>query len=238
MRQEYTVQKNKPLFYQPIHSYARRGAARMTDAQRRAYRQLANQHIIQIDRLICAPDTFLNPNRPLVIDIGSGMGQATAQLGRQRAHINYLACEVYRPGVARLLWYIERYQLSNVKIIENDCVPLLLNSSNNSAQLLEGAHIHFPDPWPKTRHHKRRLIDQRFLRMLIPLLRPAAYLSIVTDNAHYAHAILQTIHASTLINPYAGYAPTQLWRPATAFEQRARRAQRPIYELFLRRAIV
>ena len=220
-----------PSHWRPIRSYVRRGASRMSRAQQQAYQRLASTHCITIDSLEAASTYFPHPQRPLIIEIGSGMGQATAQLARQRAAFNYLAFEVHRPGVARLLWFIGRYALKNIKIVEKDCIPILAQSQQ---RLLEGAHIHFPDPWPKRRHHKRRLINKRFFMTLIPLLRGGGYISIVTDNHHYAQSIMADSCSLSLLNPYDGFAPHQQWRFSTAFELRAQQAGQPIYELFLR----
>ncbi len=219
-----------PSHWRPIRSYVRRGASRMSRSKLLAYQRLASTHCIAIGSLADATQHFAHPQRPLIVEIGSGMGQATAQLARQRATINYLAFEVYRPGVARLLWFISRYALENVKIVERDCLPILMQSR----RLLEGVHIHFPDPWPKRRHHKRRLISRSFFMTLIPLLRSGGYISIVTDNYHYAQSIMAHSRSLPLINPYDGFAPRQQWRFPTAFEIRAQQAGRPIYELLLR----
>ena len=204
----------------------------MTSAQQSAYQRVAPKWVVPLRAL--TPTTALHfcyPHRPLVIEIGSGMGEALAHTARRSAHINYLAFEVYRPGVARLLWCIERYHLHNVKIVEGDCMPVLYRSDG---RVLDGVRVHFPDPWPKARHHKRRLLDSHFFAALTPLLRSAAYISVATDNAHYAGTILSAIRSTPLINPYGGYAPPQAWRRTTAFEQRALEAHRTIYEIFVR----
>jgi tRNA (guanine-N7-)-methyltransferase len=156
---------------------------------------------------------------PLIIEIGFGMGTATAAIAEKNPGINYLGIEVYRPGIGRLLGEIEKCGLKNIRIIEGDAVEIL--SSRIKDNSVSAFHIFFPDPWPKKRHHKRRLITRPFTGLLCAKLLPGAYVYMVSDWKEYGDWALKELSATPgLVNRYGAFAEPQAWRPKTEFERK------------------
>src|SRR5262249_53927210 len=146
---------------------------------------------------------------PLVLEIGFGMGETTARIAAAHRDLNFLAVEVFAAGIGSLAMRLAREDLTNVRIVEHDAVEGLRHMLN--ARSLAGAHIFFPDPWPKARHHKRRLITPAFVEMLADRLRPGGFVHCATDWQHYAEQMLDVLsREATLRNLHAGFAP----RPA------------------------
>ncbi|MDR3123030.1 MAG: tRNA (guanosine(46)-N7)-methyltransferase TrmB, partial [Treponema sp.] len=161
-----------------IKSYVLR-SGRMSDAQRRSYETLGGAFCVPLaDAPLDFPRTFGNEN-PVTLEIGFGMGAATAVIAQENPGNNYLGIEVHRPGIGRLLWEIDRRGLANIRVIEADVVDVLGKMIPNAS--LAAFHIFFPDPWPKKRHHKRRLITRPFTSLLAEKLRPGGYVYMVTD---------------------------------------------------------
>jgi tRNA (guanine-N7-)-methyltransferase len=167
----------------------------------------------------------LNPianDHPVVLEIGFGMGDATAKIAQHLPNTLFLACEVHTPGVGALLRLIGEQQISNIRIIQHDAVEVLARMIPNES--LSGIHIFFPDPWHKKRHHKRRLIQPAFVNQLVQHLKPGGYLHCATDWQPYAEQILEVLSAeSTLKNTSVspdGYAEKPHYRPLTKFENR------------------
>ncbi|MDR2518551.1 MAG: tRNA (guanosine(46)-N7)-methyltransferase TrmB [Spirochaetaceae bacterium] len=213
-----------------IKSYAPRGG-RMSPAQRRSYDALFPRYGIAFD-----PQQPVSLD-PLVIEIGFGMGAATAEIALSNPAVNYLGIEVYRCGIGRLLWEIERMGLENIRIIEHDGVEVL--ETMIADRSVEGFHLFFPDPWPKKRHRKRRLVSRPFTDTLAAKLKAGGYLYMVTDWEDYAQSALRELSAAPgLANAYDDFAPPQAWRPCTAFEQKARAQNRPVWELFFQSKIL
>ncbi len=214
-----------------IRSYVLR-SGRMSDAQRRSYENLGSRYCIPFQNGTINPELVFGNTNPLVIEIGFGMGVATAALAEANPQINYLGLEVHRPGVGRLLWEIEQRKLQNVRIVEHDAVKVLQSMIEDRS--VRGFHIFFPDPWPKKRHHKRRLIQRPFTDTLAQKLEETGYLYMATDWEEYGRwaldVLFQTPH---LKNPYGGFAPRQSWRPYTKFEQKGLRQERQIWELYV-----
>lgn len=170
---------------------------------------------------------------PLVLEIGSGMGETTAEMAAADPGRNYLAVEVHTPGVANLLALIADRGLSNVRVVHGDALDLIGHLPDAS---LDGVHAFFPDPWPKARHHKRRLIQPAHVALLRSRLAPAGTLHCATDWSAYAKAMLAALAADPeLVNVYDGFAPRAAHRPLTLFERRAIIAGRPIFDLVFRR---
>ncbi|MDR1249753.1 MAG: tRNA (guanosine(46)-N7)-methyltransferase TrmB [Treponema sp.] len=213
-----------------IKSYVLR-AGRMSPAQRRSYETLSP--------LFCVPfaaaplnfsQVFGNEN-PVTLEIGFGMGLATALIAQENPGQNYLGVEVHRPGIGRLLWEIENRGLSNIRILEADAAEVL--EKMISPESLAAFHIFFPDPWPKKRHHKRRLIRRPFTEALAEKLRPGGYVYMTTDWADYGDWALAELSATEgLQNPYSGFAPGQDWRPLTRFEQKGIEKKLELRELY------
>lgn len=216
-----------------IHTYVLR-SGRMTEAQKRAYTIHSARWCIPFQNsIINFTDVFENVN-PVVIEIGFGMGVATARIAEENPDKNYIGIEVHRPGVGRLLGEIERRGLLNVRIIECDAIRVLENMIPDGS--VSAFHIFFPDPWPKKRHHKRRLMLGPRINLIAEKLAPSGCLFMATDWRSYAEEACAELSLSpSLENVYDGFAPRQQWRPETAFERKGRDAGREIYDVVFRK---
>ncbi len=173
-------------------------------------------------------------SRPLVMDIGFGMGGELAELAAERRDTDFLGVEVHKPGVGKLLSHIERLGLQNVRVIRYDAV--FVCDRLIPEQSLDGIHLFFPDPWPKKRHNKRRLVKDGFPELVAPLLKDGGYLYAVTDWEEYAHQMLDVLTRSRLlVNRYEGFAEPQPWRPRTAFERKGLEQGHRIFEVLFER---
>jgi tRNA (guanine-N7-)-methyltransferase len=153
------------------------------------------------------------------MEIGFGMGHATIEIAERNKDKNYLVLEVHTPGVGKVLSKIEERSLTNIRIIQYDAVQIIRNMI--TINTLEGVHIFFPDPWPKKKHHKRRLLQNGFIKELIILIKKGGYLYIATDWEDYAQQILLVLGEFTeLVNPYGKFAKGIEWRPNTSFEKK------------------
>jgi len=168
---------------------------------------------------------------PVIAEIGFGMGAATAIIAGENPANNYLGIEVHRPGIGRLLWEIERRSLSNIRIVEHDAVEVFEKMIPPCS--LEGIHLFFPDPWPKKRHHKRRLVQRPFTQTLAGRLKPRGYVYMVTDWEDYAQWALAELGATNgLVNTADGFAEPRAWRPRTKFEHKGLAKDHQVRELF------
>ena len=171
---------------------------------------------------------------PVVLEIGSGMGEATVAMAAADPDRNYLAVEVHTPGIANLLAAVERLGLTNVRVARGDALDLVRQLPPGDR--LDAVHAFFPDPWPKPRHHKRRLIQPAHVALLRSRLVPGGTLHCATDWAEYAEAMRATLTADPeLVNAFPGYAPRPAHRPVTRFERRAIRDGRPVFDLIFHR---
>jgi len=206
---------------------------RFTDGQKKAYELSADKFIIPFSEDYINLLNIFNAN-PAIMEIGFGSGFATAEIAQVNPDKNYLGIEVHKPGIGRLLREIEERGLSNIRIIEYDAVHVAKKMIPNGS--LDAIHIFFPDPWPKARHRKRRLIQRPFTRTLTDCLKPDGYLYMVTDWEDYALHALEELTATTgLKNCYEGFAPAQSWRPKTKFEQKGLEKSHVIRELMFKR---
>ncbi|NUU24351.1 MAG: tRNA (guanosine(46)-N7)-methyltransferase TrmB [Streptomycetaceae bacterium] len=172
---------------------------------------------------------------PLVVEIGSGMGETTATMADADPDRDYLAVEVHFAGIAHLFSLIEENGLTNVRVAQGDAITLLTKMLAPGS--VDAIHIYFPDPWPKARHHKRRLIRPENTPVLRDALRPGGILHCATDWPEYAEVMLEVLAAQPgLVNTTSGYAERPTHRPVTKFEQRGLDAGRPIADLIFRRA--
>ncbi|WP_089016760.1 tRNA (guanosine(46)-N7)-methyltransferase TrmB [Micromonospora coriariae] len=170
---------------------------------------------------------------PVVLEIGSGMGDSTAMMAAADPDRDYLAVEVHTPGIANLLDLVDRAGLGNVRVARGDALDLVRGLPEGA---LDAVHVFFPDPWPKARHHKRRIIQPAHVALLRSRLNPGGTLHCATDWAEYAEAMRQTLDADPeLVDAYGGFAPRPAHRPVTKFEQRALTAGRPVADLIYRR---
>jgi tRNA (guanine-N7-)-methyltransferase len=219
-----------------LKSYVKR-TGHFTEAQKKAYGALFGKYIIPAAQISAEQpeklkfnEIFAN-NNGVTLEIGFGMGKATAVIAQENPGRNYLGVEVHRPGIGRLLWEIENRGLSNIRIIEHDAVETAQKMIGENS--LDAAHIFFPDPWPKKRHRKRRLVQRPFTQTLAACLKQGGYLYMVTDWEDYAlHALEELGATSTLRNKYEGFAEPQSWRPETRFEQKGREKEHVIRELY------
>ncbi|WP_410814037.1 tRNA (guanosine(46)-N7)-methyltransferase TrmB [Micromonospora sp. 067-2] len=170
---------------------------------------------------------------PVVLEIGSGMGDSTAAMAAADPDRDYLAVEVHTPGIANLLDLVDGGGLGNVRIAQGDALDLVSGLPEAS---LDAVHIFFPDPWPKARHHKRRIVQPAHVALLRSRLTSGGTLHCATDWAEYAEAMRQTLDADPgLADAYGGFAPRPAHRPVTKFERRALTAGRPVADLIYRR---
>lgn len=217
-------------FYRTIKTFVLR-AGRMTPTQQKDYTELSGRWCIPyMGTVLNYTEIFSNTN-PVVMEIGFGMGKATAIITENNPDINYLGVEVHRPGIGRLLGEIRRKNLQNLFIIEHDALEVLEQMIPDNS--VAGYHIFFPDPWPKKKHHKRRLIQRPHTDLLVKKLAPGGYLYMVTDWEPYADFALEQLDKTPLLhNKYEGFAPRQTWRPETRFEEKGKNALRTIHELY------
>jgi tRNA (guanine-N7-)-methyltransferase len=213
-----------------LKSYVIRNG-RFTDAQRKAYDSLAEKFIIPFSEEKLDFDKIFAKTSNITLEIGFGMGIATAEIAQTNPGKNYLGIEVHRPGIGRLLWEIEKRAISNIRIIEYDAAIAVEKMIPISS--LEAIHIFFPDPWPKKRHRKRRLVQCPFTETLAKCLKPQGYLYMVTDWEDYAlHALDELTATAGLRNAYESFAEPQRWRPVTKFEKKGFAKDHKIRELF------
>lgn len=186
------------------------------------------------------PDGTLDTERlfgrtaPLVLEIGSGMGEAVVEMAQADPARDYLAVEAHVPGVASLLVRLERLGLRNVAVAVGDAIDLLRDRIAPGS--LDAVHAFFPDPWPKARHHKRRLVQPDHVALIRSRLRPGGTLHCATDWPPYANEMLATLAADgELANAFDGFAPRPADRPVTKFERRAVAAGRPVADVIVTR---
>ena len=204
---------------------------RMTAAQERAYAELSPSWCIPFEeKTLNFVDVFGNTN-PIVVEIGFGMGDATVAMAEANPNINYLGIEVHRPGVGKVLSEIKARDLKNLYIIEHDALEVLEKMIGDNS--VNGFHIFFPDPWPKKRHHKRRMIQRPRTNLIAQKLASGGYLYFVTDWLEYAEFALEELNQTEhLKNKYDGFAEPQPWRFQTKFERKGLSADRKITEIF------
>ncbi|MDR1362861.1 MAG: tRNA (guanosine(46)-N7)-methyltransferase TrmB [Spirochaetaceae bacterium] len=213
-----------------IKSYVTRNG-RVTKAQQRAFNALGGKYCIPFSDSPLDFYTVFNNYNPVTIEIGFGMGSATAEIAAAHPQKNYIGVEVFRAGIGRLLWEIENRGLANVRIIEHDAVPVLEKMIPGGS--LEAAHIFFPDPWPKTKHHKRRLVKRPFTNLLASKLMDGGYIYMVSDCDDYCNfALSELSETQNLMNNHEKFAAGQDWRPVTKFEKKGLARGSAIKELF------
>ncbi|MCR4823639.1 MAG: tRNA (guanosine(46)-N7)-methyltransferase TrmB [Treponema sp.] len=215
--------------HREIHTFVLR-QGHFTASERKAYEELHDTFCIPYEEAPLDSEKIFGNNNPLVVEIGFGMGKATAIIAENNPQINYIGIEVHKPGVGKLLGEIQERGLKNLCIIEHDAMEVLKNQIKDSS--LSAFHIFFPDPWQKKRHFKRRLVQRPRTDLMTQKLSKGGYLYFVTDWLPYAEFGLEQLEQTPgLKNKYSGYAPHQEWRPETRFEQKGLDANRVITEL-------
>ena len=209
--------------------------ARMSPHQRNAYEQMRGTYCVSSDGAIDIFSVFPHRRetdaRPLILELGFGMGDALAQTAEDQPQWDFLGVEVHKPGVGKLMGEIKKKALSNLRIVEGDAVEIL--SDRLPGRSFSGIHIFFSDPWPKKRHHKRRMIRSGFPELVAPLLVPGGYVYIVTDWEDYAIQICDVFDTTTAFeNQGEGYTYRRPWRRETAFERKGIAQGHRIYEIY------
>jgi tRNA (guanine-N7-)-methyltransferase len=205
---------------------------RITAAQRRAIAEYGDRWLLATQPVRLELDALFGRRAPRVLDIGSGMGEAVLELAERHPENDYLAIEVHPPGVGAILHGIAERTLDNLRVLQTDVVDALRDRLPPGS--FDEAYLFFPDPWPKKRHHKRRLVNARFLALLRRVLTSHARLLLATDHEALARHMQETIDADTDFVNLAGaghYAPRPAWRPATRFELRGKRSCAAIFDL-------
>jgi len=206
----------------------------MTEAQRRACETLLPRYGVPFASEPLDLARVFGRSAPCTLEIGFGMGETTAAIAAAHPERDFLGVEVHGPGVGSLLRAIERLGLANVRIVQHDAMEVVRHML--APAVLDAIHVFFPDPWPKKRHHKRRLIQPAFAGLLASRLKPGGLLHVATDWPEYADGILETLTATPgLENTAERYAPRPAYRPLTKFEQRGLRLQHEVRDLVFRR---
>ncbi|MCW5663312.1 MAG: tRNA (guanosine(46)-N7)-methyltransferase TrmB [Piscinibacter sp.] len=216
-----------------IRSYVVR-AGRMGSGQKRALEELAPRWVLPLQDRPADLAAAFGRAAPVVLEIGFGMGDATAAIARARPDTDFLGVEVHPPGVGALLQRIEAQALTNLRIVQHDAVEVLERMIAPAS--LAGVHVFFPDPWHKKRHHKRRLVQPPFVALLASRLAPGGTLHCATDWQPYAEQMLEVLGAEPrLVNTAAGYAERPAYRPPTKFEQRGVKLGHGVWDLVFTR---
>jgi tRNA (guanine-N7-)-methyltransferase len=216
-----------------IRSFVLR-AGRMGSGQQRALEEFGPRFVIPYAAAPLDLDTVFGRAAPKILEIGFGMGETTVSIAANHPENDYLGVEVHTPGVGALLKRIGGAGIGNVRIVHHDAVEVLDHMLADAC--LDGAHIFFPDPWHKKRHHKRRLIQPEFVARLVAKLKPGGYLHLATDWQDYAEQMLVVLQSEAqLRNTATDYAPRPDYRPLTKFEQRGLRLGHGVWDLVFRR---
>jgi tRNA (guanine-N7-)-methyltransferase len=196
-----------------VRSYRLRGS-RITGPQQSALDKYWGIYgMAYSESLIDIPSLFPNVKN-VILEIGFGMGEATALIGRDFPETGFIAVEVHKPGIGKLMARIEELELSNIRIIEGDAHPILRTMIADES--LDGVHLFFPDPWPKKRHNKRRIVNERFLELIATKIKKDGFIHIATDWVPYAEYIQEVFAPSALFT--GGEVDRPEWRPVTRFE--------------------
>ena len=221
------------LSRRPVRSFVLR-QGRMTDAQSRFLARMMPAIGIPYSPQHVDFAAAFGRNAPLVVEIGFGMGDSTAQIARAMPDTDFIGIEVHSPGVGNLCKLIDADGIVNLRIIQHDAVEVLQHMVPPAS--LDGVHVFFPDPWPKKRHHKRRLIQPPLVALLADRLKAGADLHCATDWEEYANQMLEVLSAEPrLENTSIDYAPRPDYRPLTRFEQRGLRLGHGVWDLLFRR---
>jgi tRNA (guanine-N7-)-methyltransferase len=208
---------------------------RLSPAQARACETLLPRFGIPFSHAPLDFAAVFGRDAPVVLEIGFGMGDTTAAIAAAQPGTHFVGVEVHLPGVGSLLRQIEARGLANVRVVRHDAVEVV--QAMISPASLAGVHVYFPDPWPKKRHHKRRLLQAPCVQALALRLAPGGYLHVATDWAPYADDMLATLGAEPLLaNTAEGFAPRPAWRPQTRFEARGMKLGHAVFDLVFRRA--
>jgi tRNA (guanine-N7-)-methyltransferase len=213
----------------PIRSFVLR-QGRVSIAQRRAIDELWPVYGLEFSAARLDWDAVFGRHAPRILEIGFGMGETTAQIAEAHPESDFLAIDVHTPGIGSLLKQIDAQQLKNLRVMRHDAVEVVKQMITPAS--LSGLHVFFPDPWPKKRHHKRRLLQPEFVSLAASRLAPGGYIHVATDWEDYARQILAVLSAEPLLaNTAADFAPRPEHRPLTKFEQRGLKLGHQVWDL-------
>jgi len=222
-----------PHRHRPVRSFVLR-AGRLGTGQARALADLGPRFVQPFQPGSVDWGTIFGRQAPRVLEIGFGMGQATAAIAAARPDLDFIGVEVHQPGVGALLREIGERGLGNIRIVQHDAVEVLRQMVAPAS--LAGVHVFFPDPWHKKRHHKRRLIQPGLVDLLASRLAPGGWLHCATDWDDYAQQMLQVLgDCPALANTADGYAPRPAMRPLTKFEARGLKLGHGVWDLLFKR---
>ena len=196
-----------------VRSYSIRGS-RITEAQRAAKDALQMVHGIEFTQQELNLSQIFPKSEKVIMEIGFGMGEATAIIAKNHPNNGYIAVDVHPPGIGKLLARIVENDLTNLKVIEEDVHVVLQHMIPDES--LDGIHLFFPDPWPKKKHNKRRIVNEGFLALIHPKIKKGGFIHVATDWVPYAESIQQVFAGSTLFT--GGVIDKPEWRPVTRFE--------------------
>jgi len=226
------VAKTSQPFMRVIKTYVLR-AGRMGPGQTRAFEQFGAKFLLPFKNEKLDVLASFGRQAPLILEIGFGMGDATAKIAQTRAGDNFLCSEVHAPGVGALLKRCGEEDIGNIRIVQHDAIEVMDHMLGENS--LDGVHIFFPDPWHKSRHHKRRLIQSPFVKRLALHIKQGGYLHLATDWQPYAEQMLQVLSAEPLIKNTAtdpsGFAEKPSYRPLTKFENRGLKLGHGVWDL-------
>jgi tRNA (guanine-N7-)-methyltransferase len=218
----------------PIRSYVLR-QGRFSRGQQRAYEELLPRFGVDYTGKPLEWGALFGRAAPVIAEVGSGMGETTARIAAENPGNDYLAMEVHAPGVGSLLRQVDERGIANLRIVAHDAVEVLRDMVPPGS--LAGMHVFFPDPWPKKRHHKRRLIQPEFAALVRDRLAPGAYLHVATDWEEYARHALAVLSATPgLANSAADFAPRPATRPETKFERRGLKLGHGVWDIIFTRS--
>lgn len=217
----------------PIRSFVLR-QGRMSDAQKRHINDLLPLHGVRYQAGALDYAALFGRQAPVVLEIGCGMGDTTAKIAAARPDTDFIGIEVHGPGVGNLCNLIDEQKLGNLRVMQHDATEVIRDMI--APGTLAGVHVYFPDPWPKKRHHKRRILQPAFVRELALRLAPGGYLHCATDWGEYAQFMLEVLSAEPLLaNTASDYAPRPEWRPLTKFEARGLNLGHGVWDLIFQR---
>jgi tRNA (guanine-N7-)-methyltransferase len=222
-----------PRHRRPVRSFVLR-QGRMSPAQQRALDMLLPRYGLPFQTTPPDYDRTFGRNAPRVLEIGCGMGETTAAIAQAQPERDFIGIEVHAPGVGSLLKLIDELHLSNLRLVQHDAVDVVAKMIPPAS--LAGIHVFFPDPWPKKRHHKRRLLQPVFVHELSLRLARGGYLHVATDWDEYAQEILAALAADPLLeNSAEGFASRPDYRPLTKFEARGLKLGHGVWDVIFRR---
>ena len=214
-----------------VRSYVLRGR-NYGESEKQTVRKYLEKHAIFYKDSFLDWEELFGNSKPVVIEIGFGMGDTTKTIALQRPEYNYIGIEVFLEGFIKLLKQIGDNGIDNLRIMRFNAVDVLNHMVKDGS--VSGFHVFFPDPWPKKKHHKRRLMSTSFLNLLSTKLVPGGYIYMATDWEPYAQEVLENAEQTeTLENPYGGFSPPVPWRPVTKFEQKGLDKDHRICEIWL-----